>query len=119
MESERLAKLKRQKQLLLEHLDWISQEIDIEANQTVPSSTPKASRLVEAVDELKPIDESLTTSRIDVESVPQGNVVNELYSELGPDTKNAAADAKKGCLIVAVAAFGLFLAVCCYVLFFY
>jgi hypothetical protein len=100
MDSDRLQKLKQQKQLILEHLDWINQEIDRESTISSPSKSPKSSRLVEAISEDKEIAPSL-----EIESAPRGQVVSDLYAELGPDTKSAAADTKRGCLIIAAIAF--------------
>lgn len=114
MDNKRLRQLQRQKELILEQLEWINQEIDQEATSTSPSASPKASRLAEAFPEDKPVSQ-----RIDLETVPQPQVAADLYQELGPDTKNAAAETKRGCLLVGAIALTAFAALATYVLFFY
>ena len=117
MESHRLAQLRRQKELILEQLQWINQEIDREQLKSVPSFAPKTSRLLEAVSENKAVAPRLEFS--DPETMPRGAVVSDLYEQLGPDTKSAAADTKRGCLLFASLAFGLLAAGIGYVAFFY
>ncbi len=114
MDSERLRKLKQQKQLILEHLDWINQEIDQESVSTTPSSSPKTSRLIEAIADDKEISPSL-----EIESSPQELVASDLYNELGPDTKNAAAETKRGCFIVGAIAFTSLAGLCAWVIYYY
>ena len=113
MDSERLQTLKRQKRILQEHLDWINEEIDRET-VSAPSTSPKTSRLVEAIAAEKEIASSL-----EIESSPPGAVVSDLYAELGPDTKRAAADTKRGCLIVGGLAFAALAAVTAWVVSYY
>lgn len=117
MESHRLAQLRRQKELVLEQLDWINQEIDRELVTSTPSASPKTSRLLEAVSIDKAVCSRLESP--DPESLPRGAVVSDLYDQLGPDTKSAAADTKKGCLLFGALAFGLLAVVICYVTFYY
>ncbi|MBC2604719.1 hypothetical protein [Pelagicoccus albus] len=115
MDDERLRQLKRQKSLILEHLNWIDQEIarvELSSTPSVPSK--RENRLAEAFPEDRPVEKSL-----DPESSPQNQVAADLYSELGPDTKNAVADTKKGCLLIGAAAFASLAALVCYVIFFY
>lgn len=119
MENERLQKLKRQKNILLEHLDWINQEIDQEMVEHAPSVSPKASRLAEAVGDNKTVDFSLSDDRSNTEDLSQEQVATDLYSELGPNTKNAAADTKRGCLMVSGIAFCALGAIITYVLVWY
>ncbi|MDQ8186845.1 hypothetical protein [Pelagicoccus sp. SDUM812002] len=114
MDSERLQKLRQQKQLILDHLDWINQEIDREINTAAPSKSPKTSRLIDAISDDKEVAPSL-----DLESAPRGQVVSDLYTELGPDTKSAAADTKRGCLIISALAFTALAAVCAWVIYYY
>lgn len=114
MDNERLRHLQRQKEILLEHLDWINQEIDKESIASHPSPSPKASRLAEAFATDKPVANSL-----EIESLPQEQLASELYDQLGPDTKSAVADTKRGCLLIAGAIFALFAALCVYVVYYY
>ncbi|EDY81074.1 hypothetical protein VDG1235_691 [Verrucomicrobiia bacterium DG1235] len=114
MDSERLQKLRRQKNILLEHLDWINQEIDRETLAATPNTSPKASRLAEAIP-----DDKLVAASLELENAPQSQVASDLYTELGPDTKNAVADTKRGCLIIGGIAFASFAAICGYVIFYY
>ncbi len=114
MDSERLRKLKQQRQIILEHLDWINQEID-QATITTPKATsPKTSRLIEAIDEDREV-----SSSFEIESTPPNHVVSDLYDELGPDTKSAVAETKRGCLIIGSLAFAAFAALCAWVLYYY
>ncbi len=114
MDSERLQKLKQQKQLILEHLDWINQEIDRETIASIPSVSPKTNRLIEAIPKEKEV-----ASRLEIESSPANQVASDLYSELGPDTKSAVADTKRGCLIISGIAFASLAAVCAWVVYYY
>lgn len=70
--------------------------------------------MIEAIDEDKPISESF-----EIESKPQEMVATDIYDELGPDTKNAVADTKKGCLLIGGLAFAAFAVTCGYVIFYY
>lgn len=114
MDSERLRKLKHQKQLILEHLDWINQEIDQASLGSTPSTSPKTSRLIEAI-----ADDKEVSSSLEIESSPQDLVASDLYSELGPDTKNAAAETKRGCFIVGTIAFASLAGLCAWVIYYY
>jgi len=114
MESKRLTELKRQKALLLEHLEWLNLEIDKESIESAPSASPHANRLVEAIAEDKPVSPTL-----ELESQPPEQVASDVYNQLGPDAKNAAADAKKGCLLVATTAFAALAGIVIYVAFYY
>lgn len=119
MDTERLQHLRRQKALLLEHLDWISQEIDRETHGGAPRprsapSQPPSNRFALPFPDDRPVAESL-----DLESSPPDVVASDLYSELGPDTKSAAAETKRGCLLLGALAFASFAAVCGYVLLYY
>lgn len=104
MDFERLEKLKRQRELIQEHLDWLNAEIDRATIHSTPTTSPKASRLAEAFATNKPVDISLGLP--DPESAPGAVVAADLYSELGPDTKGAAAETRRGCLILSAIAFG-------------
>lgn len=115
MDSDRLKQLRRQKALLEEHLAWIQQEIDRATLEQTPPSSPKASRLKEVFPDTKPIVESLRP----LDEPRQINVASDLYSELGPDTRSAAADTKRGCLIISAVAFGLLGLLVAYVVFWY
>ncbi len=114
MDSERLRKLKQQRLLILEHLDWINQEIDRETITSPKVTSPKTSRLLEAIDEDREV-----SSNLEIESTPPNRVVSDLYDELGPDTKSAAADTKRGCMIISALAFTAFAALCAWVLYYY
>lgn len=118
MGNERRQKLIRQRQILIEHLDWINQEIDRETIQTKDSHTPKTSRLLETIEPNRPVAATLETpSRSSSQS--QSQVAAELYNELGPDTKSAAAETKRGCLIIGAVSFISLLAFLAYVFFWY
>ncbi len=119
MEHKRLQELKRQKDLLLEHLDWINQEIDRETLEHAPSTSPKASRLFEAIDGDKVVEVDLSFEQAENEKTSQEQIVSELYDELGPNTKNAAADTKRGCMIVGGLAFLALGTLIAYLLYYY
>ncbi|MBK1879968.1 hypothetical protein [Pelagicoccus mobilis] len=114
MDSERLRELKKQKALILEHLEWINVEIDRETIESTPSTSPHANRLSEAIAEDKPVSTSL-----DLEASSQEQVASDVYDQLGPDTRNAAADAKKGCMLIGAAAFAALAGIVIYVSFYY
>lgn len=114
MGSQRLKELERQKKLLLEHLEWLNLEIDQEATKSAPPSSPHANRLAGTIPDEKPVTPSL-----ELESKPQEQVASDVYDQLGPDAKNAAADARKGCLLIGAAAFATFAAIAIYVSFYY
>lgn len=114
MDSDRLKKLKQQKQLILEHLEWINQEIDHETIGATRSTSPKTSRLIEAISDEKEISQSL-----EIESNPHVQVASDLYTELGPDTKNAVADTKRGCLLIGAIAFTSLAGICAWVIYYY
>lgn len=114
MAPNRLQKLKQQKQLILEHLDWLNQEIDRETIAAKPSPSPKTNRLIEAIPEDKEV-----ASQLEIESTPRHQVASDLYSELGPDTKSAASETKRGCLFIAALAFAGLAAVIGWVVFYY
>lgn len=114
MPSERLEQLKQQKALVQQHLDWIDQEIDRERVESEAVAEPVAYRLAEPVDSNKRVAESL-----DLESQPSARVATDLYDELGPDTKTATAETKKGCLLIGGVALASVAAICTYVIYFY
>ncbi|MDQ8200354.1 hypothetical protein QEH56_19475 [Pelagicoccus enzymogenes] len=114
MESERLRQLKQQKQLILNHLDWINQEIDRESIATIPSKSPRSNRLAEAIPEDREVASSL-----EIESSPSSKVASDLYQELGPDAKNAAAETRRGCLIISAVAFTALAALGAWVIYYY
>ena len=120
VDKARLQELKRQRDLLQQHLDWLNQEIDRETLASAPEVSPKASRLAEALSDDKPVDLSLSDNVApEIESASQELVASDLYSELGPDTKSAAADTKRGCLLIGGFAFCLLGALVTWVVFFY
>ncbi len=104
MDFERLEQLKRQRALIQEHLDWLDAQIDRADAPSSPSTSPKASRLAEAFAADKPVEFAL--ARPDPEAAARAVVAADLYSELGPDTKGAAADTRRGCLLLCALAFG-------------
>ena len=117
MDSDRINQLKRQRDLILEHLDWLNGEIDRAAVLSPGVTTsPKASRLAEAFAVDKPVEMALSDR--DIESTPTSVAAAELYGELGPDTKGAAAAAKRGCFALCGLAFaalaGLLVAIYAY-----
>lgn len=114
MKSKRLEELNRQKELLLEHLEWIKLEIDRETLESTPSASPNTNRLLEAIPKDKPV--SLT---LDPESSSQEQVASDLYDQLGPDSKSAAKNARKGCLFFGATAFAALIGLVIYVVFYY
>lgn len=117
MDNERLRQLREQKALIESHLDWINQQIDRETLHDAPSPSPKLSRLKDAILADRPIADSLGLE--DPESTSQEQVASDLYSQLGPDTRSAAADTKRGCLLFAGLAFSLLAGAIAYIIFFY
>lgn len=114
MNGNRLAQLKRQRDLLLEHLDWLSLEIERETASSAQSRSPKTSRLIEAIPPDRPVAENL--GRHPESTTP---TAADLYDQLGPDTKGAAADTKRGCLLMSAAAFLAVAGLIAYVFFWY
>ncbi len=117
MSSKRLAQLRRQKELILEQLNWIELEIDRETLAHAPSSSPKTSRLLEAISEKRLVTESLEVP--DPEEASAEQVASELYDELGPDTRSAVLDTKRGCMIFGGLAFASLAGLFAYVIFWY
>ena len=118
MENERLKQLHSQKELILQHLDWINQEIDRENLAHAPTFSPAANRLAKAIASDEPVAQGLR-STTDVETMTSDQVASDLYSELGPDTRNAAASAQRGCLAISITAFAALAALVLYVAFWY
>ncbi|MDQ8203729.1 hypothetical protein [Pelagicoccus sp. SDUM812003] len=106
MESDYLKQLRQQKELLLKHLDWIDQQIDRECLNEKPSPSPKTSRLLETFEPDRPISRKLEIK--DPESLPKEQVATDIYEQLGPDTKSAAQQTRRGCLLFSVLFFALF-----------
>lgn len=119
MESERLKALKRQKALLLEHIAWLDQEIDQEASTDISGQGPAPHRLGEALLGSETVAYSLSDVSTEIESSPPEQVASTLYSELGPDTKGATEETKRGCLIFGSLAFLFLAALGSYVAFYY
>ena len=117
MESDHLRQLRQQKELILRHLDWINQQIDKETQLGRPSPSPKISRLLEAIPKDKPVSAQLEFK--DPEAASQHQVASDIYDQLGPDTKSAAQQTRRGCLMIAGFATCLLGALVCYVYFFY
>jgi len=104
MGQKRLAKLKRQRTLLQEHLDWLEEQILEELGEPLPPRQGLQQEAPHAKVEAPKADEH--------EALPASQVASELYSELGPDAAGASAAAKKGCIysfaILAICTLGLF-----------
>lgn len=109
MDTERLRQLKRQKELLLGHLDWIDQEIARESLQGGDSPGSQFNRLSVGSERVT-ADRSLTATRIEVDAMSPALVASDLYSELGPDTAGSVNETKRGCLLLTATAFCLFAA---------
>lgn len=119
MENSRLQQLRRQKELLLQHLEWIDREIDRESGASEALASRQASRLKEVFSQEKSPERALSVERLDVESFSSEQVATDLYTELGPDARGAATDAKRGCLTAAALAFVAFASFVAYLLFWY
>lgn len=114
MDKERLRKLKQQKELILRQLEWINLEIDQESTKPAPETSPQTSRLIEAFSGDRPVSPDL-----EIESAAPEIVASDLYDKLGPDTKNAASETKRGCLLISGIAFASFAALCAWVIYYY
>ncbi|MEM9160157.1 MAG: hypothetical protein AAGB46_14020 [Verrucomicrobiota bacterium] len=106
MSEKRLKELKEQKRLLEGHLAWLENEIAKEA-EAAPTS-----RIADALPDegtIKP----RTVEALATDSPPESepNPIEEVYNSLGPDTKGAASDAKRGCLILFGVGFAIFAAI--------
>ena len=100
-------------------MEWLNREIDREAAQSAPFPSPKASRLAETFDPNRPVTASLLPDSTDVENASEEQVAAEVYDRLGPDTKSAAANARRGCLIIGILAFALLAGLTIYVTLWY
>lgn len=102
MEDKRLNELLKQRALIEEHLIWLDSEIDAlqgEGSFSVASGVP-ANRLQKA-DE--PIAEHAKTPP--VEEPDPHLAIPDIYDELGPETRDSAKDARRGCLAIFAFAF--------------
>lgn len=111
-QSKRLRELHKQKELLQSHLQWLDSEIakEDEDSQTLHSPQTEDQSLANRIDATTP---SPATQAIPVskeaasEDPPQEQAVEDIYAELGPNTKSAAAQTKTGCLIAFAVAIAL------------
>ncbi len=102
MEEKRLNELLKQRALIEEHLIWIDAEID-EAQQdgSLPAPSPIPANRLQKIDE--PILEK--PSALPIEDPDPNLAVSDIYDELGPETRNSAKDAQRGCLGIFAFAF--------------
>ena len=103
----------------MEHLAWLDQEIDREASSNISAQGPEPHRLGEALLGSETVAYSLGDVSAEIESSPPEQVASALYSELGPDTKGATEETKRGCLIFGSLAFLSLAALVSYVAFYY
>tara|TARA_B110000037_G_scaffold173970_1_gene198029 strand:+ start:421 stop:801 length:381 start_codon:yes stop_codon:yes gene_type:complete len=123
-ESQRLKELLKQKELVESHLDWLNSEIahaqGIPDLKPIPKAKSQKSDVPlpqNRITDLSQVPEELSSSEA---SPPkeQEHFIDEIYTELGPNTKSAANETKRGCLIafsVAVLALGGLIALIYYI----
>jgi len=102
MEEKRLSELLKQRALIEEHLIWLDAEIDAAQSE---SSVPVASGV--PANRLKEIEDSIG-EKVDVIPIPKPNpnlAAADIYEELGPDTRDSAKDARRGCMGIFAFAF--------------
>lgn len=102
MDEKRINELLKQRALIEEHLNWLDAEIDATQGENpspVVSGIP-ANRLQD-IDE--PNGEQTGAEALDE---PDPNLaVSDIYDELGPETRDSAKDARRGCLGIFAFAF--------------
>lgn len=99
MGAERLKALRHQRDLLIEHLDWINAEIDRETVvSNFPPPSPRQSQLRDAFAPNRPVEIALDR---DPEELTPEEAAADVYIELGADARGAASEAKRGCLVVS------------------